>query len=81
MNCPYASSTTTSPGAAASAASTTSGLSMTPVGLLGEQRNVMAGWASFRRRVTSAGSRVKSGRRSPTATAVPVIRGMWEWRA
>ena len=48
-----------------------------PVGLLGEQRKVMAGAASARTRRTSSRSSERSAARPPVATPVPVIEAMW----
>jgi cardiolipin synthase len=80
-NWPYASSMMTSPGARAVAASTTARSSTTPVGLFGEHRNSTAGSASVSTRSISSRPTAKSASRSPSTTAVPVIRAMWLCRA
>jgi hypothetical protein len=48
-----------------------------PVGLFGEQTNVIAGSASVTTRRTSARSSDRSGARLPTATSEPAIFAIW----
>ena len=80
-NSPYASSTTTKPSVAPSSASTVSAGSTVPVGLLGLHSKTSAGRCSATSARAAAGSTVKSAVRSPTTTAVPVMRAMCECRA
>ena len=79
-NSPYASSTTSERavvGAAASSRSTVARGSTVPVGLFGLHTNTIDGCAARdERRRAASGSIVKSARRSPATTSVPVMRAM-----
>ncbi len=80
-NCPYASSTITSPGAAPQTAAVVAGGSARPVGLFGEHKNVMSGRDSPSSATASSRSIWKSSSRAPSTTSVPVMRAMCECSA